>query len=70
MAARVTLTAILELEELKKDTAVTRSVLCSAQQLLTMHEEGKVHIQWLMSVGVTTWVLNQRPLNPVVQLHV
>ena len=48
MAARVALTAILELEELKKDTAVTRSVISSAQQLLTMHEEGEVHIQRLM----------------------
>ena len=48
MAARVALTAILELEELKKDTAVTRSVISSAQQLLTMHEKGEVHIQRLM----------------------
>ena len=32
MAARVTLTAILQLEELKKDTAVMRSVLSSVKQ--------------------------------------
>ena len=49
MVARVTLSAILELEELKKDTAVTRSVLSSAQQLLMTDEEGEVHIQQLIS---------------------
>ena len=49
MVARVTLSAILELEELKKDTAVTRSVLSSAQQLLITDEEGEVHIQQLIS---------------------
>ena len=50
MAARVTLTVILELEELKKDTAVTISVLCSAQQLLTMHEEGEVYTHTTVNV--------------------
>lgn len=49
MAARVSLAAILELEELKKDTDVTKSVVSSAQQLLATDEEGEVHIRILMS---------------------
>ena len=48
MAARETLTNVLELEELHRDTAITRSVKVSAQQLLTLDEE-KVHIERLVT---------------------
>ena len=36
MTARVALMIVLNLEELKKDTIVTRNVLASAKQLLTL----------------------------------
>ena len=49
MTAKDTLTAIIELEELKKDTATTRSVLCSAQKVLEADELGDEHVTELMT---------------------
>ena len=47
MAATATLKAIIDLEELKKDTSVTRSVQSCAQKLLAIDERGAVHLQQL-----------------------
>ena len=49
MTARDALTIILNLEELKKDTTVTRNVLSSAKLLLSLDEDGEPHVQRLMS---------------------
>ena len=49
MAATATLKVIIELEELKKDTTVTRSIVSSAQALLTLDEDTEVHVQQLMA---------------------
>ena len=49
MTAKDTLRAIIELEELKKDTATTRSVLCSAQKVLEADELGDEHVTELMT---------------------
>ena len=39
MTARDALTTVINLEELKKDTTVTRNVLFSAKQLLSLDED-------------------------------
>ena len=44
MTARVVLTIVLNLKELKKDTTFTRNVLASAKQLLTPDEDGELHV--------------------------
>ena len=51
MTAKGTLTAIIELEELKKDTATTRNVLLSAQKVLALatNEAGNEHVMQLMT---------------------
>ena len=49
MAAHDTLKDILELEELKKDTAVTRSVRASTPRLLTLNQAEKVHMEGLVT---------------------
>ena len=48
MTARDALTIVINLE-LKKDTTVTRNVLFSAKQLLSLDEDGDSHVQRLMS---------------------
>ena len=48
MTARDALTIVINLE-LKKDTIVTRNVLFSAKQLLSLDEDGNSHVQRLMS---------------------
>ena len=40
-----TLKAILALNELKKDTAVTRNIVNSAEKLLTLNKEKEIHLQ-------------------------
>ena len=50
MTARDALTIILNLEELKKDTTVTRNVLSSAKLLLSLDEDGEPHVQRLHDV--------------------
>ena len=49
MAAHDTLKAILELEELKKDTPVMESVRASTQRLLTLGQVEQVHIERLVT---------------------
>ena len=49
MTARDALTIMINLEELKKDTTITRNVLFSAKQLLSLDEDGDSHVQRLMS---------------------
>lgn len=49
MAAVRTLKAILDLEELKKDTPVTLSIAETAQKLLSLQKESQVHLQLLFS---------------------
>ena len=44
-----TLKAVLELDELKKDTAVTISVVKSAERLLTLNRQKKNNLQQLMA---------------------
>ena len=41
--------AVLELDELKKDTAVTISIVNSAERLLTLNKEKEIHLQQLMA---------------------
>ena len=43
MAARDTLVCILELEELRKDTAATRSVIATTHRLLFLNDDEGVH---------------------------
>ena len=49
MAAHDTLRDIRELEELKKDTAVTRSVKASTQRLLTLDRNEEMHMEGLVT---------------------
>lgn len=49
MTAKDTLTAIMELEELKKDTATTRSILLSTQKVLAADEAGNEDVMQLMT---------------------
>ena len=50
MAHIAVLTEICALQELKKDTAVTRSVLATVQSLLTIRDESKLrHLAVLMT---------------------
>ena len=50
MTATETMKGIIELEELKKDTAMTRSILSSAQKVLVADElEGNEHIAQLVT---------------------
>ena len=41
MAVRDTLTTILGLKELRKDTAITKSIVASTQRLLTLDQESE-----------------------------
>ena len=49
MAAHGTLKETLELEELKKDTAVTRSIKASTQRLLALDQAEEVHVEGLVT---------------------
>ena len=49
MAANDTLRDILELEELEKNTAVTRSVKASTQRLLMLDRNEEVHMEGLVA---------------------
>ena len=49
MAARDTLTTILELEELRKDTSITKRIVASTQRLLTLEQESEGHLERLVA---------------------
>ena len=55
MAATGTLKDIIELEELKKDTTMTRSILSSAQTVLAADELGDEHVMQLVTAVRTKY---------------